>query len=130
MLDLSCFFFLLIIFQLKHFTGNFSLRNLYLSNKMFIAADYSGPSIIPTLLIHSSVHAAITLGIVLVVRPSVWYLACVDLIAHFLLDYVKLSRKILGRWDVQHPLFWWGLDLVKLGHNFVYYYFVYILLTP
>lgn len=129
MLDLTSFFFLLVIFQLKHFTGNFSLRNLYLSNSFYTTDSYNGPPIISTLLIHSLVHAVITLGITLIVRPSAWYLSLIDLAAHFSLDYIKLSKKLLGRWDVHHPLFWWGLDLVKLGHNFVYFYFVYFLLT-
>jgi hypothetical protein len=130
MLNLSSLFFLLIIFQLKHFTGNFYLRHLHLSDYFYTTEDDNVSPSVTVIFVHSIVHAIITLGIVLIVRPSVWYIAIIDLVGHFFLDYIKLSKKILGRWSIHHPLFWWSLDLVKMGHTFVYYYFVYVLLAP
>jgi len=130
MLDLSSFFFLLIIFQLKHFTGNFTLRSLYLSNSSFLRKDFAGNEAIRTLVVHAFMHASITLGITLIVRPTLWYLSLIDFTTHFLLDYIKVDKRMFGRWDIEHPLFWWSLDLIKLCHNFIYFYFTYALLTP
>jgi hypothetical protein len=130
MLDLSSFFFLLIIFQLKHFTGNFSVRSLYLSKSSFLRKDFTGKEAIKTLAIHSLIHASITLGLAMILRPSCWYISVIDFTTHFTLDYLKVNKKLLGRWDTDHPLFWWGLDLIKLCHNLLYYYFIYALLVP
>jgi hypothetical protein len=65
---------------------------------------FSGGSewILP-LLAHASVHGAFTLAIVLIVNPSFWWLAFMDLIIHFTMDRIKASPDMLGKYKQMSP---------------------------
>jgi hypothetical protein len=123
MIDLPTIFFLLIIFQLKHFIADYPLQNPYMLGKFREDWGFFWP-----LFAHVTIHAVITLGIIFVVKPSLWYLAIVDLVTHFIIDRVKAGKRYLGRWGASHPLFWWSLGLDQMLHHFVHYYIIYSLL--
>ena len=90
---LAFVFALLILFQLKHLIADYFLQTKYHLKKFLPDWDFVLP-----LLSHSGVHAAFTLVIVLCVRPTLWWLAFVDLVCHFAMDRVKASPHMMGRW--------------------------------
>jgi len=56
------------------------------------------PGFILPLLAHSAVHGAATYAIAMFVRPEIaLYLATIDMSAHFLIDRIKASPSLLGR---------------------------------
>lgn len=124
MTTLYSLFFLLIMFELKHFIADFPLQNPYMLGKFKDDWGFVFP-----LFVHCAVHAIITLGIVCIVRPELWWLALIDLGSHFVIDRLKAAKKYLGRWNVDHPLFWWSLGLDQMLHHMVHYFIIYNLLT-
>lgn len=103
---------------------------------------------------HCSIHGLFTLAIVFALRPDLWWLAVLDFVIHFIMDRIKASPDLLGRFkaldgegykmcqqDVDSPdpcevsyaqnclrsnkLFWWSLGLDQLIHQFTGLYIAY-----
>ncbi len=89
---ISLVFGLLIFFQLKHLIADYFLQTKYMLGKFKPGWDFLLP-----LLAHVGVHGTLTLGIVLLVAPHLWWLCLVDMIIHFFMDRVKAGPKYLGR---------------------------------
>ena len=90
-------FLLLILFQLKHFIADFLLQNEYMLKK-FNNEGWKLP-----LAAHCAVHSAFTLSTSLIVSNyniliSIG-LTCLDFIVHFIMDRVKASPNLLGRYQ-------------------------------
>lgn len=86
-------FLLLTVYQLKHFLADYPLQFEFMLEKFH-------PRIrkwVPALATHCLVHGAFTLAIVIAVGSSAYWLAALDFIAHFVMDRVKASPKLLGR---------------------------------
>ena len=86
---------LLVIFQIKHLVADFMLQGKYMLGKFSRDWDFFLP-----LLAHAGVNAAFTLLICLCVSPSLWWLAIVDLVTHFLIDRMKAGQRYLGRFKL------------------------------
>lgn len=86
-------FALLVAYQLKHFFADYPLQRPWMLGKFKPGWDFVGP-----LSAHAAVHALMTLGIVLSVRPLLWWLALVDGGVHFVMDRIKASPRYMGRW--------------------------------
>lgn len=116
-------FNLVIVFQIKHFIGDFPLQSSYMLMKQ--RADWK--FFIP-LLVHSLVHALMTLAIVLWFAPALWWLSIVDLLVHFVLDRIKAGPKYLGRFnDIHKKSFWFFFGLDQMLHHLTHLYFIWLI---
>ena len=91
---MSTLFILLIIYQIKHFLADYPLQGKYMLGKFKPYPDFIKP-----LLAHAAVHGAFTFAIAICLKPLVIALglAALDMGIHFLVDRVKASPKMLGR---------------------------------
>lgn len=105
---------LMAAFLIKHFVADFVLQSQYMLNKGRLAG-WAAP-----LAAHCGVHAAFTLLILLVVSPSLWWLALVDGIAHSVIDRVKAHPSLGGRWRFPAYFFWVALGADQLAHGLCY----------
>ena len=85
-------FALLVFFQFKHLVADYFLQGKWMIQKFKPDWGFFLP-----LLAHAGVHALFTLGVCLFVAPNLWWLAVVDLVAHFIMDRIKAGPKYLGR---------------------------------
>ncbi|MFK8136785.1 MAG: DUF3307 domain-containing protein [Bdellovibrionales bacterium] len=111
---LSILFQLLILFQVKHFLADFPLQ----TNYMLFRKTNPGWDFVLPLLSHCLVHSVLTLIIVLIYIPSLWWLGPLDLVLHFIMDRFKSSPKWLGRYnDLGKAHFWWALGFDQMFHH-------------
>lgn len=86
-------FLYLVLFQAKHFVCDYLLQTEYMLGKFKPAPDYILP-----LFIHSLIHGVTTYLIVFCVQPDkAAPLACVDMCLHFVIDRIKASPELLGK---------------------------------
>lgn len=85
---------LLILFQFKHFLADYPLQGQYMLGKF-----KGGWAFVLPLTAHCAVHAALTGLIVWPLIPwrIVLVLMCFDFLTHFLMDRIKASPRLLGR---------------------------------
>lgn len=95
MVLLSSIFALLIAFQIKHFIADYPLQGKYMLKKFLPGMEFFFP-----LLAHCSVHAVLTfliaLGFGATLKLSA-IVAVIDLCLHFVMDRIKASPEMLGR---------------------------------
>lgn len=85
---------MLVIFQLKHFFADYPLQRPWMLGKFKPGVGF----VIP-LAAHCFVHAALTWAIAMFVKPEIALpLAAFDFGTHFVMDRVKASPKLMGRW--------------------------------
>jgi len=116
--------FLILAFQIKHFICDFPLQGRWMLGKF-----KNWPEFILPLASHSAVHAIGSAVIALVFAPRfvfVWSLF--DFITHFVIDRIKASPKLGGRWKPQDAKFWIALGADQLAHNIVYISMVWMLI--
>lgn len=107
-------FEILVLFQFKHFFADFPLQVNYM---LFRKTSPNWDFVLP-LLTHCAVHASFTLMICLIYAPQTWWLAIVDLVIHFIMDRVKSSPNLLGRYnDIGKAPFWWCLGFDQMIHH-------------
>ena len=117
-------FLLLVIFQVKHFICDYPLQTPYMLGKMK-ASNWLLP-----LLAHASVHAAGTF--LIAVFFGFWVaigLALLDLVLHFIVDRIKASPTLGGRYKPEQPQFWWMLGADQMAHHIINYMFILTLLN-
>ncbi len=133
-------FALLLAFQAKHWLADYPLQTRYMLGKF---RDW--PGFVPPLLAHVGVHAAGTFLI------ACWFgatqalcLALFDAAAHFAMDRVKASKKLLGRfkpltaetapnatlaeWKA-NDYFWWAMGLDQGFHHLTHYTIIWWLIV-
>ena len=118
-------FKLLVAYQLKHFLCDFPLQGRYMLGKFKGGTEWILP-----LAAHASVHALGTLLIALCVKPHLAAsLALLDFFAHFLMDRVKASPKMLGRYKPDQKAYWLALGADQAWHHLTHYFIIYCLMT-
>ena len=117
------FFILLIIYQVKHFLCDFPLQTEYMLKKMADKGWFA------PLFSHALVHAVFTMIIVAAVNINLWWLAVVDLVAHFSMDRIKASPRMLNRFTLDNKFFWWSLGFDQMIHHLTHYFIIYIIVT-
>jgi hypothetical protein len=86
-------FILLVIYQLKHFLADYILQGKYMLGKFKDGWEWLLP-----LFLHVLVHGVCTYGIALFIKPELALsLATFDMIVHFIMDRIKASPNLLGR---------------------------------
>jgi len=117
-------FILITIYQVKHFIADFPLQRAYMLQKVKPGWDFVLP-----LVSHCAVHALLTLLICLLVSPSLWWLAVLDFITHFIMDRIKAGQKYLGRYrDKAQPAYWNCLGFDQMVHHLTHFYIVWKLI--
>lgn len=90
-------FVLLALFQLKHFLADFPLQRPWMLGK------FKDKGWVAPLAAHCAVHAAFTIAIGLfcgwVPIGVILLMGAVDFCAHFAMDRIKASKKLLGRFE-------------------------------
>lgn len=123
--ELQTAFVLIVIFQIKHFICDFPLQTGYMLRKVLPTWDFLLP-----LLLHTAVHGLFTLIVCLYYAPSLWWLAIVDMVAHFLMDRIKAADKYLGRFrDRDKPSYWAALGFDQMIHHLTSTYIVWVIVT-
>lgn len=125
---------LLVTFQVKHFLADFPLQNKYMLGKFKGGTEWILP-----LASHAGVHSLFTLIISAValkyasmdsfssgnknsaILSIALLLSLFDFIIHFVVDRLKASPKLGGRWKPDSPYFWWALGADQLAHHLTHY---------
>jgi len=149
-------FILLTVYQIKHFLADFPLQGKYMMGK-FKSKDWALP-----LAAHCGVHAFFTFIIVLLyyfyythhffMWPMALGLAVFDFSVHFVVDRIKASPNLLGRYEAlskaefipvikqlsfnnkakaqlrSNTLFWWSLGADQMAHHLTNYFIIWCLL--
>lgn len=146
-------FVLLLAFQLKHFFADYPLQNRWMVGK------FKKKGWVLPLGAHAAVHALFTFVIALFVAPWTVAVVCAlfDATVHFVMDRIKASPDMLGRYkaisarewpEIQSELngknlvrraiaidklksntyFWWALGLDQLVHHLTHYAVIWFLL--
>jgi hypothetical protein len=117
-------FFLLIAFQVKQFTCDYVLQSKYMLNK----TNTKGWAI--PLAAHCIVHA-ITTGLISFVYSQNFilslFLIIFDFSCHFIMDRIKSSPNILGKFTPENKLYWWSLGFDQMIHHLTHYSIIAIL---
>lgn len=110
-------FLLFVLFQLKHFFADYPLQNQYMLRK-FQKDDWALP-----LFTHCSVHGVMTLLIVIFFVPIhiASVLAIFDVIIHFVMDRIKASPFILGKYNPTQKAYWNVAGVDQLVHHLTHY---------
>ena len=126
MSDIQFVFMMLVIFQAKQLIGDYLLQTGWMGR----GKSKSGPGFIIPLSVHVSVHALMTLAIMLVFNPSLWYLAALDFAVHFSMDRIKASPRLFGRYtDVNKQSFWIPFGLDQMVHHLTHYFIIWSLVS-
>jgi hypothetical protein len=87
-----------------------------------------GWDFIVPLTVHCLVHTLITLAIVVYYAPSLWWLALVDFVSHFITDRLKASPKYFGRYnDIRKSSYWIALGGDQAIHHLTCVYIVWVI---
>lgn len=119
-------FVLLVVFQFKHFVCDYLLQTEYMLGK------FEREGWIKPLSLHCSVHASVTLVVVAQWTQDILLtllLALLDFTVHFIVDRVKASPDVLGRFKVTQKEFWWALGLDQSLHHLTHYLIIYLIIT-
>lgn len=116
-------FILFFAFNIKQFLGDFVFQNTYMLTKDRDNWDFFLP-----LVTHSMIHAFLSLMIILVIKPSCWYLFFIDLGCHFLIDRIKAGKNYLGKYNHAEIKGYWiifGAD--QLLHHSTHFLIIYLI---
>jgi hypothetical protein len=80
------------------------------------------------LLAHSSIHGFLTLIICLIYAPHLWWLALVDLATHFIIDRIKASPSLGGRFKLPSIAFWHALGVDQFFHHITHLFLIYVII--
>ena len=143
---MSLVFLLLVIFQLKHFLADYPLQRPWMLGKFKPGIGFVLP-----LAAHCFVHGLLTwciVGIAYAWRhgeqgyATSISLAVFDFCAHFVMDRVKASPKLMGRWKPltaetyptatkaarrSNRLFWDAIGFDQMVHHLTHYVIIWVL---
>lgn len=115
---------LLVVYQIKHFLADYIFQGRYMLGK------FKDKGWVLPLSCHVAVHGIMTLMIALVYGSLFWVAVGVmvlDMVVHFVMDRVKASPKMLGRFPSSQKEFWWSLGLDQMVHHLTHYAIIAIL---
>jgi hypothetical protein len=118
-LPVALFSLLYVIFVIKHFLADF----LFQTGWMAIGKGQKREWVKP-LVIHSGIHALMTLAIALVFLPALWWLCLVDFVVHGCIDRAKgYTTRRLGVTE-KDSVSWWLLGIDQAAHQLTHYCFI------
>lgn len=125
---------LLVIFQIKHYLADYLFQTPYMLGKFKKGTEWIAP-----LCAHCGVHALFTLSIVGMWTHNFKFgfaLALFDFVAHFIMDRIKASPSLMGRWKAlsaaeyasasdeqkaSNTKFWYALGFDQMVHHLTHY---------
>ena len=118
-IDVLCFCW---AFQVKHFLCDYIFQGKYMLGKFKPYPEYILP-----LVAHSAVQAGGTFLLALLfhlmfhltLTKVVFLVTATDFVTHFIIDRIKASPKLLGRFKPDQPYFWWALGWDQMCHHLV-----------
>jgi hypothetical protein len=127
-------FALLVLFQIKHFVCDYPLQTKAMLGKM------NRTGWVWPLITHVNVHAlgtyllvvtfTLITGMEFIAAITLAYIiAMADFVLHFIIDRIKASPNLLGRFKPDQPYFWWALGADQMAHHLINYVFIYIIIT-
>ncbi len=123
MAQLELTFILAVVYQFKQFAADFPLQTRYMLQKVNPGWSFVGP-----LTVHCLVHAAMTLIICWVVNPHLWWLCGVDFVSHFIMDRIKASPNLLGRFTRSDGwMYWFTFGFDQMVHHLTHLYIIWVL---
>ncbi|HEV7376315.1 MAG TPA: hypothetical protein VGN95_16490 [Pyrinomonadaceae bacterium] len=134
-MNIQTLFFLLAIYQLKHWLADYRFQTAYMLRKGAGGFDWILP-----LTAHASVHAFLTLLIVAGAAvgrilagssyPLLWVaLPFFDFLIHFVVDRIKAAPSLGGRWQPSQPQFWRALGADQMAHHLTHYTIIFLLVN-
>lgn len=115
----------MVIFQFKHFLADFPFQTQYMLRKYNPDWEWVFP-----LILHCFVHGMMTLCIMLYFKPQLWWLAILDFILHMIMDKIKASPLLLGRYsNTQRSGYWYALGFDQMVHHLTHIYIVWVMVT-
>ena len=101
-----------LLFAAKHLVADFIFQTGWIAHGKEAPAGWVLP-----LAAHAGIHAAMTPALALAIRPSLWWLAIVDLAVHFVIDRGKSVAGRWGRWTATDARYWWLLGFDQFLHQ-------------
>ncbi len=120
-------FGLLVVFEIKHFVADYMLQTTYMLGK-----GKKGNEWILPLSAHCGVHALHTLVIVFIYTGSIYKALAAtvfDFVTHFIMDRVKASPDMLGRFNPSQAEFWQSLGLDQGVHHIIHFLIILIFMS-
>lgn len=119
MLNISVVFFLLVLYQVKHFLADYPMQNSFMLGKFKPGWEFVGP-----LSAHAAAHGVLTWMIAIGMTHNVALagaLMCFDATVHFFMDRLKAGPKYMGRWKAvsgaEYVKFTQQLERLQEGPN-------------
>jgi Protein of unknown function (DUF3307) len=110
--------FIFVLFTAKHILADFVLQTSWMWRTKDKAHGWIAP-----LAAHAGCHAGFTLAVALVITPSLWWLAVVDLLLHAIIDR---ARAVTGRHlglVAGHSGWWWLFGIDQALHQLTHFAF-------
>jgi hypothetical protein len=121
MSDGQFIFALLIAFQIKHLIGDYLLQTSW----MVRGKAREGAGFLWPLTVHVVIHAALSFAILMAVNPRLWPLALLDFGIHFVMDRIKSSPRLFGRFtDMNKQSFWIPFGIDQMVHHCTHYFII------
>lgn len=117
---ISLLFLLMMAFHIKHFLADYIFQTEYHLGK-FKETGWAIP-----LASHCGVHFVFTFVLVMIavnqfdmnsVLLFALFMAMFDFIIHFVMDRIKASPNLLGKFKPNQKEFWWSLGLDQMVHH-------------
>lgn len=116
---------LLIAFQLKHFVCDYPLQTAYMLGKFKGGSEWIGP-----LTAHAGVHAVSSAAIAsLFLGWGAVAIGTIDFAVHFIVDRIKASPSMLGRYKPTQKAFWNALGADQAAHHLTHYFLIWLILA-
>jgi Protein of unknown function (DUF3307) len=109
---LGSFCLVLLAMTAKHFVADFVLQTDWIARGKDRCEHWLAP-----LAMHVFYHALLTLCIVVLVAPRLWWLAAVDFVIHSTIDRSKTLIARRGGWRMDQAKFWWLLGADQFLHQ-------------
>tara|TARA_R100000664_G_C2756434_1_gene144312 strand:+ start:3194 stop:3586 length:393 start_codon:yes stop_codon:yes gene_type:complete len=120
-------FSLFLIFQLKHFVADYLLQAPFYD---FMKGKFERNGWVIPLASHAGIHSILTMVICMVYTKDFLLSVCLALldgIIHFVVDRVKASPNMLGRYKIEQPAFWISLGGDQMAHHLTHYLIIFFI---
>ncbi len=103
---------LMVAMAAKHYLIDFVAQTEWMARGKERVTGSAAP-----LTVHAGTHALGTLGITLLYKPDLWWLALVDFVVHGVIDRGKTLVSARTRWPMTDPRFWWLMGFDQFLHQ-------------
>jgi hypothetical protein len=113
-----------VAFVVKHLVADFALQTGWMAEGKANSTSWIAP-----LATHAGIHAAGTLIIVLLARPSLWWLAPIDFVIHCVIDRGKALVTTHLNITIKDRGFWWSIGIDQALHQLTHFTYVLLLVA-